>query len=173
MVANSTEAKRALGGGAAAGAIGGAVLAVFMTIMALVRGMDVWSTTFKGAAAPFIGDAATQPGFDAGPVLLGTAMHFVVSIGWGIGFGLLFYGLSRGATLLASLVWGLVVWIGMFWVVLPLAGLSEMAAAAPKSTGILYHLVFGLAVGLGFLPFQRRHPALGDDRRHHGHHVPV
>ncbi|HET6585494.1 MAG TPA: DUF6789 family protein [Nannocystaceae bacterium] len=168
---NGREAKLALGGGAAAGAIAGAVLVAFMTVMSLVKGLDVWSSVFKGASAPFFGEAATQPGFDLWPVLVGALCHFAISIGWGMLFGLLFYGVSKPATVLAGALWGVVVWIGMFYVVLPIVGLREMAREAPVLAGVVYHVVFGLALGAGFLPFQHRKPT---ERTHHrGEHLPA
>lgn len=168
---NGREAKVALAGGAAAGAIAGAVLTIFMTVMALVKGLDVWSSVFKGASAPFFGEAATQPGFDLWPVVVGAICHFAVSIGWGLLFGLLFYGVSKPATVLAGALWGIVVWLGMFYVVLPVVGLGEMARQAPVLSGIIYHVVFGLAVGVGFLPFQQRKHAA--HTHHGGHHLPA
>ena len=83
--------------------------------MALVKGIDPWQTALKGAAAPLSGEAAMRPGFEAGPVLLGLVCHFAVSIGWGLLFGLVAYGVA----------WGIVVWLGMFYVVLPHATLGH------------------------------------------------
>jgi hypothetical protein len=167
---NGTEAKDALRGGATAGAIGGAGLSLFMTVMCLVKGSDIWSNVFKGAAAPFIGSAASEPGFALGPVALGIICHFAVSILWGLAFGLLAYGLSKPITMLASALYGVVCWLGMFYVVLPMVGLGDMARAAPVSAGITYHVVFGLALGAAFLPFQRpHHMVLGRHLPVHGH----
>jgi uncharacterized protein DUF6789 len=167
---NGVEAKQALRGGAAAGAIAGAVLSVFMTVMSLVKGNDIWSNVFKGAAAPFIGDAAYEPGFAFGPVALGIVCHFAVSIVWGLAFGLIVYGFSKPMTMLVSALWGIVVWLGMFYVLLPLVGLREMTDAAPVAAGVIYHVVFGLAMGVAFLPFQRpHHVVLGSHVPAHGH----
>jgi hypothetical protein len=170
---NRAEVKAALKGGAAAGAIAGAVLTAFMIVMAIVKGMDPWQTALKGAAAPFIGDAAMRPGFELGPVLLGLVCHFAVSIGWGLLFGLLAYGLSKPMTMLAGALWGIVVWLGMFYVVLPLVGQGEMVRESPVITAVLYHVIFGIAVGAGFLPFQHRKHAPHGHRHTHGHHVPA
>ena len=170
---NRAEAKSALKGGAAAGAIAGAVLTAFMIVMALVKGMDPWQTALKGAAAPLLGDAAMRPGFELGPVLLGLVCHFAVSIGWGLLFGLIAYGLSKPMTMLAGALWGVVVWLGMFYVVLPLVGLADMARESPVSTAVIYHVFFGIALGAGFLPFQRRKHATHGRHHEHGHHVPA
>jgi len=149
----------ALGGGVAAGVIGGAVIALAMLVTALVRGADIWIGV-KAAAAPFLGERALRPGFDAEAVAFGMACHFAVSIVWGVLFSALFYGMSRGATVVAGALWGLVVWFVMYYVVLPLAGLEQMASQAPAGPSILLHVLFGLAVGIGFLPFQRPRPEL-------------
>jgi hypothetical protein len=170
---NGREVKSALAGGAAAGAIAGAVLTAFMFVMALVKGLDPWQTALKGAGAPFLGDAARQPGFDLVPVLVGALCHFAVSIGWGLLFGVLAYGLSKPMTMLAGVAWGIVVWLGMFYVVLPLVGLGDMPRQASLVTAIVYHVVFGVALGAGFLPFQRRKHAVDSTHHHHGHHAAV
>lgn len=171
---NSTEAKQAIKGGAVAGLIAGAVLTAFLMALVMIKGGDVWSNVFKGAAAPFLGAAATRPGFDPGPVMLGAIIHFAISIGWGIAFGLLVYGLSKPMTLLASLAFGIVVWLGMYYVVLPLAGLGDMARGSPISSAIMTHVVFGLGLGVGFLPFQRR-KSIARRRIEHGEpaHMPM
>lgn len=146
-------------GGIVAGVIGGAVIAVAMAAAALARREDLW-VGMKAAAAPFLGERALRPGFDAGAVALGAACHFAISIAWGVLFAVLFHGLSRIATVVAGALWGLVVWFGMYDVVLPAVGLERMASEAPVGSAILLHVLFGLSVGLGFLPFQEPRPEL-------------
>lgn len=148
---------RALGGGVVAGVIGGVVIALVMLVAALAKGQDIWPG-FKGAAAPFIGERAMQPGFDAGAVVLGVVCHFAVSIVWGVLFAAVFYGLSRGATVAAGVLWGVVVWLGMFYIVLPIAGLPQVARSEPIAMAIISHVIFGLSVAIGFLPFQHPRP---------------
>ncbi len=151
----ATDRDRAVFGGVVAGFVGGLGLSVFMAATTAAKGGDVWQA-MKGAGAPFLREAAMRPGFDAGPVTVGLLSHFAVSIGWGILFGALFYGLPRAATLLAGVLWGIVVWVAMFYVVLPVFGLGEMVAQVPVSAAILEHVLFGVLVAVGFLPFQRR-----------------
>jgi hypothetical protein len=152
--------RRVLGGGAAAGVLGGVFIAAILVVMNLMQGRGFWAA-FKGAGAPFLGERAMQPGFDAVAVLVGALCHFAISIGWGILFAALVYGVSRGATVALGIAWGVVVWLGMYYVVLPLAGLGEMASASPVGLAVLNHLVFGLGVGLGFAPYQPRIPHAG------------
>ena len=153
----SSNRRRAVKGGIVAGLIGGAVLSVFMTIMNLASGQDIW-VGMKIAGMPFLGERALQPGFDLGAVSVGVLSHVAVSMGWGLFFGLLFHGASRGATVVGGALWGIFVWLCMYYVVLPMVGLAELVQAAPIGMAVFEHVLFGLAVGLGFLPFQRRKP---------------
>ena len=156
MVHGKHEAKIALVGGVVAGSIG----AIFNDLMMIVGGLakheDFWGH-MKFASFPFLGQRAAQPGFDAAAVLAGVLCNFLISAIWGVLFGLLVYGLARGATVVAGLLWGLVVWIGMFHVVLPLVGLAHATHSTPVGQAILTHVLFGLVLALAFLPFQVRH----------------
>jgi uncharacterized membrane protein YagU involved in acid resistance len=155
----------ALGGGVVAGLVGGAALALVMLIAALIQGHDIW-IGMKGAAAPFLHERAMQPGFDATAVALGVVCHFAVSIVWGVLFAAVWYGLSRGVTIGAGAVWGIVVWLAMYYVVLPVAGLSQMAHETPVGMAILSHLIFGLVVAVSFLPYQRTRPRAASSVSH-------
>ena len=161
--------RRGLGGGAVAGIIAGLVLAAFLTIMNVRHGQDVW-VGLKGAALPFLGARVQQPGFDALAVLLGVVCHMAVSIGWGVLFGAIVYGFSKGLTVAAGAVWGIVVWLGMYYAVLPAVGAGDLPRHVPVVNAILSHVLFGLVLGIGFLPFQRtvtQTPRLPTE-----HHVP-
>ncbi len=141
-------------GGVIAGLVGGLFLSAMMTVMALAQHGDVW-VGFKGAGRPFLGERMIQPGFDAVAVLVGFASHLAVSVTWGLLFGLLFYGWSKGMTVVLGALWGIVVWLGMYYVILPLVGLSSVARSVPIGAAIFFHVLFGLVVGIAFLPFQR------------------
>lgn len=154
---SSTDDRRVVRGAVVAGLISGGALTVMMTVMSALRGKDIWFG-MKGTAAPFLGERAMTPGFDAIAVPMGLALHLFVSIGWALGFAALFYGLSKKATVLAGAFWGIVVWLGMYYVVLPLVGLASMRAGAPAERAIAYHVFFGLILSLAFLPFQKRLP---------------
>jgi hypothetical protein len=145
--------RRALQGGAIAGVIGGAVLALFLVVMALAHHQDVWPA-LKGASAPFFHDRVMRPGFDAGPVLLGVLCHFVVSVGWGLLFGLIAFGFSTTGTIIFGAFFGVLTWIGMAFVVLPAAGVENMAQHMRNSPSALEHVFFGVVMALGFLPYQ-------------------
>jgi hypothetical protein len=134
-------------------------VSIFMLASNLIQGNDVW-VGMKMASAPFLGERVFEPGFAMGPVVVGVLSHFAVSLVWGILFAWLFYGISKGLTVLAGAFWGIVVWLGMFYIVLPLVGLGGMAADVPVLFAIVEHVVFGLAVGIGFLPYQRPRHAI-------------
>jgi hypothetical protein len=151
--AHSRRGRAALGG-VASGIVAGLFLTLMMTAMSLARGNDVWYG-IKGAAAPFLGARAMAPGFDLFAVWLGLMIHLAISVAWALPFAFLFYGLRRGATILAGAAWGIVVWLGMFYLILPAVGLEQMQREAPVVRAIVYHLFFGVAVAIAFLGFQR------------------
>ena len=146
------DVSRAIAGGVIAGIIGGLLnaLVAFLTVSA---GGDIW-TAFKGAGAPFLGERSAEPGYDPFAVAVGFFGHYLVSIGWGVVFGLLVYGMDRAVTVLAGAAFGLIVWLGMYWVVLPLVGLGAMSAQGANGLTALLHVLFGLTLGIVFLPFQ-------------------
>jgi len=126
--------------------------------MNIMKGQDVWMG-MEMPALPFLGDAAMRPGFEAGSVLLGMMSHFAVSIAWAIPFALIAFGLRKPVTMALAAAFGVVVWLGMFYVVLPIVGAGQIAGMMPMGTAILEHVLFGLGVGLGFLPYQEVHPS--------------
>ncbi|MBI2893644.1 MAG: hypothetical protein HYY06_08835 [Deltaproteobacteria bacterium] len=144
----------AVGGGLVAGVAGGAVMGILMMFLRALAQRDIW-TWLKLAAIPLLGDRATRPGLDPGAVLVGAAVHFAISATWGLVFGILFHGLTRGVTVIAGAVWGITVWLVMFYLVLPVAGAGQVVRTMPVALALFEHLAFGLSVGAGFLPFQR------------------
>lgn len=159
-----TRAHNTIVGGVVAGSIAAAALTAMMTIMSLARGNDPWYG-MKGAAAPLIGERAMGGGFDFAAVSLGLTCHLLVSMAWGLGFAFLFDGMRKGVTLVAGLVWGFVVWIGMFYIVLPMVGLAQMTVEAPVGRTIAYHLFFGLAVAASYVGWETEDDLHADQRR--------
>jgi uncharacterized membrane protein YagU involved in acid resistance len=125
-----------------------------MIVTSAAQGRDVWYVV-KGAAVPFVHARAIEPGFDLPVVALGLATHLAISVAWAIPFALLVYGLSRIATLGAGVAWGFVVWIGMYYVVLPIVGLSAMRHDAPVGRAIFFHLVYSITMTLALMLYQR------------------
>ncbi len=154
MAVRKGEWGHAAKGGVVAGLIAGVVMAAFMLIVAAANGGSGWMA-LKGPSVPFLGRDVMTPGFAAGPVILGVIIHFAIACFWGVLFSWIAYGMRRGATLAAGLAWGLVVWFCMFYIALPIVGMGDIARAAPVGLSIIEHLVFGLALAAGFLPYQR------------------
>lgn len=142
-------------GGVVAGLIAGSIWLVALTFINVTTGGDGWWAA-KVAGLPWLGHAALRPGFEWGAVLMGVASHFAVSMVWGLLFGWLAAGLSREMTLGMGLLWGVIVWDAMFSLVLPLVGAERIRHMVPVSVAGGAHLLFGLAMAVGFLPFQPR-----------------
>lgn len=143
-----------LRGGVVAGIVGGIAVSVWLVALNVAQGGDVWPV-LKGAGLPFLGERAASPGYDAVAVAVGLACHFAVSIGWGLSFAAFFRGLSREVTMVAGAFWGLVVWVAMYYVVLPLVGGAAVVENTPVWAAIVSHLIFGIGLAFGYLPFQR------------------
>jgi uncharacterized protein DUF6789 len=155
--AERQELARVSSGGVIAGIIAGLFLVALLLVTMTLRGQNLW-LAFKGASKPIFHQRAMLPGFDAGPVLVGAFFHFLISAGWGWLFAVICYGLSRLATIVAGALWGIVVWLGMYYVLLPLVGLRAMVRSVPIGMAIFEHVLFGLVLSVAFLPFQRRVP---------------
>lgn len=152
------ERARAAKGGVLAGLFAGLVFLIVMLLMNLVTGQSVW-VSVKFAALPFLGvEGVMEPRFEVGPVVLGIVSHFAVSAAWGLTFGLLFYDFGRMATVVAGAFWGLFAWLVMHYLVQQLIGGGRVAGMVPKQAAFLEHVLFGISIGLGFLPFQRVRP---------------
>jgi hypothetical protein len=141
-------------GGLAAGLAGGIVLSVLMLVSDAIAGRNVW-LALKGAGAPFLGARARAPGFDYLAIVVGFGSHLLVSVIWGVLFAVVVYGLPKTVTVAAGALWGLVVWISMYFVVLPIVGMGAYSRHAPVGPAMVAHVLFGLVVAIAFLPSQR------------------
>jgi hypothetical protein len=141
-------------GGMFAGAAGGAALLCYVALAGSAAGYDAWAGV-KLAAAPWLGGRVLLPGFDALAVVLGLVGHFTTATAWGMSFGAFFYGATPGGTIALGALWGMLVWLAMFYVVLPLFGVGQLAVMIPVGAAALSHLVFGLVLAAAFLPFQQ------------------
>ena len=123
-------------------------------VMAALHGQPV-SRPLEMPAAVLLGREAVGPSIDVGPLVLGQVLHFAISIAWAVPFTELVIGTSRRTAVLSGALWGLVVWGAMAWIVLPLAGLGDLARATWRTgAGALVHLLWGLGVAAAFMPFQ-------------------
>lgn len=135
---------RALGG-----AIAGIIAALIMAFVAMTRASSLGFEFFL----PMKQVAATLYGVDAliagtAVAVVGLVVHLLNSAAWGAVFGLLIGDrFSLLVTLLAGLVWGVVVWGVMTWLVLPRAnGVMFDRVMVMPTWWFVYHLVFGGAL---------------------------
>ncbi len=136
-------------GGFVAGLTGGLAMLLFDVF---VNGDP--SLVMKAASIPLLQARAVTPGFDLLAIVLGLLIHFGIAVFWGIAFGTRAIGIAKIPTAVAGPIWGVFVWAMMMYVVLPMADLVDVTRSMPVTTAILRHVVFGLALGLGFLPYQ-------------------
>ena len=167
MVKSLNDTRLAAPRGVFAGLGAGVFLTILMTVMSAARSKDVWYG-MKGAAAPFLGDRAMSPGFDLAAVLLGLASHLVVSTIWGVLFAFVVFNQGRAVSLVGGVLSGFVVWLGMYYVVLPLVGLSSMQHDAPVGRAIAFHLFFSGAMTAAYALYPRIFGSRDSEQRHMG-----
>ena len=163
MIKGPIETRQSLLRGSVAGIAAGIFLTLMMTVMSAAGGRDIWYG-IKGASAPIFGTRAMEPGFDVVTVVVGLVLHLAISAGWGALFAILVQGWNRMATAITGVLWGFVVWIGMYYVVLPVVGLSSMQSDAPAGRAIAFHLIFSIAMTVAYLLYPvvfPRGPRLG------------
>jgi hypothetical protein len=137
-------------GGAIAGLVGGLSMALVGAIISASVGGDIWLES-KQIAAVVYGSAAAQPGFAAGPVLVGTLLHLLISTALGALFGIvtrrIFHLTSEfGTLLMAGLIYGMLIWLVGYFAVLPAINPLLRETYAPAF--IVQHLVYGAVTGL-------------------------
>ena len=133
--------------GAVFGIIGSVVMGMFAMVVALMMQGDFWMP-LKGIAATFLGEAAMQPGFAAGPILVGAIFHMMNGAWLGALFGLITPRLSLTWSIVAGLVFGFVEALGALWVVVPLVNPVMAKMISLDAPWIIEHLLFGLVLGL-------------------------
>ena len=140
-------------GGAIAGLAGGVAMAVVAALLSASMGQDIWHEP-KRIAAIVYGPAALASGFDLGPVLLGTLLHLVVSALLGAIFGIvtrrwLHLTSDFGTPVMAGLVYGLLIWMAAYFVVLPLFNPALLEVYPPAF--IIQHVAYGVVLGLVYM----------------------
>ncbi|HEX5690852.1 MAG TPA: DUF6789 family protein [Roseiflexaceae bacterium] len=138
-------------GGAIAGLIGGLSMALVGAIISASIGGDIWLESKQIAAIVYGSAAAAQPGFEAGPVLVGTLLHLLISTVLGALFGIvtrrIFHLTSEfGTLLMAGLIYGMLIWLVGYFAVLPAINPLLRETYAPAF--IVQHLVYGAVTGL-------------------------
>jgi hypothetical protein len=158
-------------GGSLAGVGGGLVMIVVAALLTTALGEDVWREP-REIAQPLFGSAAAA---GAAPIVVGTLLHFLLSALFGAIFSIISRRLLRlpsdyGVPVVAGLIYGLMLWVLAYFVVLPILNPALLDTYAPSF--IIQHLVYGVVTGLIYAqlrpaPYahiggERAHPRLAD-----------
>ncbi len=141
-------------GGAIAGLLAGLAMVIASPILSLMTGIGLWEPVKLIATVFFPRTIMNTPGFMLGPVLVGTAIHFVMSALLGIIFGLIFNRLLHmttafGMSIQLGLVYGILIWIFLYVAVLPFIAPALRESYQPPfaAQNILFGIVLGIAYG--------------------------
>ena len=144
--------------------IGGAVLAFTMVIPAAGNAHRIWPGT-QFAAYPFVGNQVFEPGFQMGPLILGTVIHFVVAFIWALLFTFAVRNRTRVQTMLLSIPFGLVVWFVMHQVVLRVINAQNVLSQIHPLLGVLQHVVFAVSIAATLVLMQPQNWRFGRTRK--------
>jgi hypothetical protein len=141
-------------GGAIAGFVAGVVMAIIGALFALGSSNDIWLEAKQIAAVVYGRAAVAEHSFVAGPVIVGTLIHFVVAIALGALFGILFRTVLRipstfGAPIVAGLIYSMLVWFVAYFIILPIVNPTLLDLYAPAF--IFQHLAYGLTLGVVYM----------------------
>jgi len=141
-------------GGAIAGLAGGVAMAVVAALLSASMGQDIWHEPKRIAAIVYGPTALAAAGFDLGPVLLGSLLHLFVSALLGAIFGIvtrrwLHLTSDFGTPVMAGLVYGLLIWMAAYFVVLPLFDPALLEVYPPAF--IIQHVTYGIVLGLVYM----------------------
>ena len=141
-------------GGAIAGLAGGVAMAIVAALLSASMGQDIWHEPKRIAVIVYGPAALISPGFDPGPVLVGSLIHLLVAALLGAIFGIvtrrwLHLTSDFGTPVMAGLVYGLLIWMVAYFVVLPLVNPVLLEVYAPAF--IIQHVVYGVVLGLVYM----------------------
>lgn len=136
--------------GALAGVGGGLAMAIVAALLTRSLDQDIWLQP-KAIAAFVLGSSTATAGFAAGPVLLGTLIHLIVSALLGALFEIVVWRVLRlpsdlGTPLLTGLVYGMITWLIAYFIVVPALSPELLAVYAPAF--IIQHIVYGVVTSL-------------------------
>lgn len=141
-------------GGLLAGLGGGLAMSLVAALISLSLGSDIWLEA-KQIAALVYGSAATaQPGFVAGPIVVGTLLHFAMSALLGALFGIVTRRILRltsdfATPVLAGLIYGMLIWLIEYFLILPALNPTLLETYAPSF--IIQHIVYGAVTGFLYM----------------------
>lgn len=126
------------------GLLGAVSMAAVAILFALVEG-DPWRP-MRLVAATLLGEEALGPGFQFGPVFLGSVLHLMMSVALGVFFAWLGGYLNVGGAISWGVIFSLSIWVIMQFGLLPV--MNPWLAAAPPIPFALAHTAFGVSLGI-------------------------
>lgn len=178
MARERSDAARALATGAAWGAVGAVVMALYaMVAGATYLGAGFFTPMYHIASTLIAPDTMMTSMeramndqlfyFSAGPAALGMMIHLIVGVGYGIVFALIARALNLTGTAAVAVggLYGLGVLLFSSFVGLPLAastfGGGDPIADMPQMVGwptfTIEHVIYGVVLGVGWV--RLKHPA--------------
>lgn len=145
--------------GAIAGLAGGVAMMLAGLLLSLVSGQSIW-LPLRCIAALVLGAAAmADSGLHLAPVAVGTAIHLLTAVVFGILFRLVCQRIGHpptraGVPLLLGLAYGLLLWLIAIVCIVP--RLDTWLAEIAPLTFFLQHLVYGGVLGLTCSPNAER-----------------
>lgn len=144
---------RAVGGVLVTGMVAGMMMGMLQMIVEAVSGHGFWSP-LRYIASVFTRGANTDPSFAFGPVVVGLGGHMVNSVILTTIFAAVFWKVRNPVVLAAAgMMWGALVYVFMWWVVIPTVDPAMQLVNAPWF--FVAHVVFGMVAGLGVAATQR------------------
>jgi hypothetical protein len=140
--------------GALAGLAGGIAMSAIGALISFAIQESVWRTPKQIAAFLFGSTALASPGFDFAPVLVGSLIHLALSMLFGVLYAILISRVFRvtteyGAPVVGGLVYGLLIWLVAYFIVVPILNPALLDVYAPSF--IIQNLVYGTVVGLVYM----------------------
>jgi len=146
-------------GGAVAGFLAGAVMVLLSPILSLLTGISIWEPPKIIAATVYGPSVVNTAGFDPGPVMTGTIIHFVISIVLGAIFGIITHRILHmttdfGLPALIGLCYGLAIFFVAYFIIPLINPTVNEYGMAPV---IAQNMAFGICLGI-FYSLVRPHP---------------
>ena len=127
------------------GVISGLVATVVLSVMMILKA--------KMGVMPELNIISMLAGMMGGGALIGWLIHFMVGVGYGIGFSQINHLLPSKSLIVKGVLIGILGWLIMMIALMPMMGAGmfamKMGMMAPVMTLIL-HIIFGAVLGFVF-----------------------
>lgn len=141
-----SNARKDWGKGAAiAGLIGGGVLLVYTAAISVLLA--------RPGAGPLLDRLEAAVGFGGGTMMVGLGLHFLVAVAWAIPMAALLRDAPKVTINVAGTLFAIVIWVLMYRVVLPVAGMQDFADALPIWSTMIGCALYATAVAIAFSPW--------------------